>query len=46
MVKRMRQRGKDPERREEQGENIISDVSAGSHLVKFSHHLEKALYAL
>ena len=37
----MRQREKDPERGEEQGENIISDLSGGSHLVKFSHHLEK-----
>lgn len=24
------------------GENIISDLSAGSHLVKFSHHLESS----
>lgn len=24
------------------GENIISDVSGGSHLVKFSHHLESS----
>lgn len=36
----MRQREKDPERGA--GENIISDVSGGSHLVKFSHHLESS----
>lgn len=24
------------------GENIISDMSGGSHLVKFSHHLESS----
>lgn len=28
-----------PERGESRGENIISALSGGSHLVKFSHHL-------
>lgn len=35
-------RKKDEAVSERVGENIISDLSGGSHLVKFSHHLESS----